>query len=76
MGMMRKLKPKEPHAMKPKRERKKMGRPALPADVARHDRVTIRITRGERQRLDAEAKRLGVSLADVLMQPWRNPKEA
>lgn len=61
--------------MNPKRQRKKMGRPPLPADVAKHDRVTIRMTRAERQRLEAEAKRLGLPLADVLMLPWRNPKE-
>ena len=61
-------------AMKHK-PKKRMGRPPLPADVAKHDRVTIRLTRSERQRLEAEAKRLGLPLADVLMLPWRKPEE-
>ena len=52
-----------------------MGRPPL-GPKAKSEKLTLRVTPAERKRLEAEAKRLGVTLADVLMRPWREDKEA
>ena len=52
--------------------KKKMGRPPKPPAERCSERVTIRMTKAERKALEREAKRLGVSLADLLLRPWRN----
>ena len=51
-----------------------MGRPPL-GDKAKSEKLTLRVTSAERKRLEAEAKRLGLPLAGVLMLPWRQEKE-
>ena len=48
-----------------------MGRPPMPAAEKCGERVTIRMTKAERRTLEREAKRLGVSLAALLLRPWR-----
>ena len=48
-----------------------MGRPPKPPAEKYSEQVNVRMKRAERARLDAEAKRLGVSLSELLMRPWR-----
>jgi len=48
-----------------------MGRPPLPSHLKRGIVLSIRITREERVRLEAEAEKAGLSLAELLMRPWR-----
>jgi len=49
----------------------KMGRPPKPAGERLGEPITVRVTKAERAALEAEAKRLGVSLSALLMLPWR-----
>ena len=48
-----------------------MGRPPKPLHERRVEQVCIRMTQAERRQLDAEADRLGISLGELLMRPWR-----
>ena len=52
-----------------------MGRPPKPPDEKRSAQMCVRMTQAERKRLDAEAKRLGITVSDLLMRPWREGKE-
>ncbi len=60
--------------MTKKREGAKMGRPPLKPEDRRSVKISIRITPGEVARLDAEARRLGLPVGEVLMLPWRKGK--
>lgn len=51
-----------------------MGRPPKPASERRSAVMHLRVTRAELRTLRAEAKRRGVSVADLLMGPWRSKK--
>ncbi|MCK4670762.1 MAG: hypothetical protein KAT43_06175 [Nanoarchaeota archaeon] len=53
--------------------KKRMGRPFKPPEEKYSEQVNVRMTKAERKRLDAEAKRRGVSLSGLLMLPWRKP---
>ncbi len=57
--------------MTKKKEGAKMGRPPLPVEDRKSCRLTIRLKADERARIQAEADRLGVSLADALLRRWR-----
>lgn len=57
--------------MKPKKTRSKMGRPPLPPEQRRSECIMVRCTRKERKRLEAEARKANVSLAELLMLPRR-----
>lgn len=62
--------------MRPKKKSKaRMGRPPMPAGTARTELVAVRISANERQRLEAEAKRRGMTMTDVLLQAWRERQE-
>ena len=37
--------------------------------------VGVKMTQAERKRLEAEARKLGISLSALLMRPWRDEKE-
>ena len=58
--------------MKVKRtKRAKMGRPPLPPGKRRGLHITVRLTEAEREKLDSEAARLGISISELVMRPWR-----
>ena len=54
-----------------KRKRKKMGRPPRPPAEKQGERITVYLTKAERKRLEALAKVEGLSLASLVMRPWR-----
>lgn len=56
-------------------EIKKMGRPPKEPAKRRSVMMTLRLTREERVRLRREAKTRGMTVADLLLIPWRNKKE-
>lgn len=60
MGMARK-----------KTAKKRMGRPPKPPSEKFSEMLNVKMTKAERKMLESEAKRLGISLAAVLMRPWR-----
>ena len=68
--------------MKARRKRKKkrckdgrpFGRPPLPPEQKCSERVMVYLTPGERRRLEALAKAEGLSLAGLVMRPWREKK--
>jgi len=53
----------------------KMGRPPMKPSERRVAVVNVVMTRAERARLEAEAKRSGQTLSEVLMLPWRREGE-
>ncbi len=55
-------------------QRKKSGRPKLPDDVARRERVELRLTAGEMKRIRVEAQRRNCTITDVLLAPFREGK--
>lgn len=50
---------------------KRTGRPPCVPGHRRTAFVGVHMTPAERRKLEAEAKRLGVSLSALLMRPWR-----
>jgi len=56
--------------MKPKKPR--MGRPPKRPKDLHSSCIMVRVTARERRMLDAEARRRGLSLSALLMEPWRN----
>jgi len=57
--------------MSTKRKRSKMGRPPKRPSERYSEQVNVHMTRAEKARLEAEAKRLGIPLPALLMLPWR-----
>ena len=51
-----------------------MGRPPKPPHEKRGQVLCIRVTAQERRHLDRDAKKLGLSLGELLMRPWREEK--
>ena len=52
-------------------KRKKIGRPPLPPSQKCSERFTIRCTKAEKRRIEAEARRIGISPSQLFMKPWR-----
>ena len=51
-----------------------MGRPPKPPEEKYSDQILVHMTKAERELLEREALRLGLSLSALLMHPWRrNP---
>ena len=48
-----------------------MGRPPKPAGEKLGERVVVNMTKAERKRIGAEARKRGMSLSALLMFPWR-----
>lgn len=48
-----------------------MGRPPKPVEAKLGERIVVNMTKAERARIEAEARRRGPSLSAVLMLPWR-----
>ena len=61
------------HMAKKKRKRK-VGRPPKSPTDRLACLVNVRVTKAERARFESEAKKLGVSLSELLMKPWRKRK--
>ena len=47
------------------------GRPPKPPEQRRGRKVMVYLTDAEYRRLEGEAAKLGRSLSDLLMRPWR-----
>ncbi len=58
-----------------KKKKSKMGRPCKTPGERRSAVVNVRMTGPERARLEAEAKRSGQTLSEILMRPWRREGE-
>lgn len=52
-------------------KRKKPGPKPFPAHLLKSHAYLVRVTPNEKRMLDAEAKRQGISVAALLMRPWR-----
>lgn len=54
-----------------KTKKARMGRPPKPPGEKQSVKVTVKLTPGERRRLDAEARKAGAPLATYIMAPHR-----
>lgn len=52
----------------------KMGRPPKKPSERRSIEVNVRMTKAERARILAEAKKSGRTVSEILMRPWREVK--
>ena len=50
---------------------RRTGRPPKQPASRQSEMLSVYVTMAERRRLEAEAKRRGVSLSSLLMSPWR-----
>ena len=57
-----------------KKPKAKMGRPPKPRDEKQGERVTVNMTREEREALTQDAARAGLSLASYLLDCWKQRK--
>jgi hypothetical protein len=58
------------------KRKKKMGRPFVVEGKPRKARINIRLSQEEYDKIEAEADRLGISVTDLLLRPWRKlPKK-
>ena len=57
--------------MKNKAKKTRMGRPPLPKNLLKAKMLPIRITETEWKRLQTEAAHRGVTVANLLMGPYR-----
>lgn len=62
------------YSMNKKKGKTKMGRPPKPPNEKRGDVLSVRVTADERKRLEKDAARIGTSLGELLMRPWREKK--
>ncbi len=51
------------------------GRPRKPADEKQNRRITVYLTPDEHRRFEKLAKQEEVSLAELVMRPWREKSE-
>lgn len=56
---------------KPRNQWRRMGRPPLSAKKKRSRGITVRMTPDEHERLQAEARKQGLTVSELLMRPWR-----
>jgi len=56
-------------------DRLRTGRPPKPAVDKTSEKVTVYLTKAERAKLQAKAQEEGITLAALIMRPWR-PKGA
>ena len=54
-----------------KKKETRMGRPPLPPDERKSMHVSVRLTKAELVRLKILAREHGVTVSELLMQPWR-----
>ena len=60
--------------MDTKKPKSKMGRPPKPRNEKQGERVTVNMTREEREALTQDAARAGLSLASYLLDCWKQRK--
>ena len=53
---------------KKKKAKKRMGRPSKAPSERLSERIGVRVTKAQRKKLEAKARRLGVTISDVIMQ--------
>ena len=51
------------------------GRPPRKPGERQSERITVYLTAAERERLGTLAKKAGISLAALVMRPWREKEE-
>ena len=56
---------------KSRQTKRKRGRPKLPPGKKRSEKISIALTKAEKGKIDAAAKKEGVRGCDILMRPWR-----
>jgi len=54
--------------------KRRMGRPPKPPADKYTEQVNVRMTASERELIEVQAQKQGVSLSAVLMRPWREEK--
>ena len=54
--------------------KKKLGRPPKPKAEKQSEKATVYLTKAEQAHLKALAKKEGLSLASLIMRPWREEK--
>ena len=54
-----------------KKTRARMGRPPKPPAERRDQVVSVSLTKAERRRIVAAARAAGITVAELLMRPWR-----
>ena len=52
-------------------EKKKMGRPPVPAGKRIDVQVSVAMTAAERERIRGAARERGLTMSQLLMRPWR-----
>ncbi|MFC1587893.1 hypothetical protein ACFL54_06270 [Planctomycetota bacterium] len=58
-----------------KKAKPKMGRPFKPAKDKCSEFIGVKVTKSEKNVLEKEAKRREISVAALLMLPWRGKKK-
>jgi len=53
----------------------RMGRPPLPRGTQKAIRLSVRVTPAEAKMLRAAGKKQGITISDLLMEPWREGTE-
>ncbi len=53
-------------------DKKRTGRPPMAPEEKRSEPVMVYLTEDERFRLEAQAEQEGVTLASLIMRPWRD----
>jgi len=58
-----------------KNVKKRMGRPPKPPETKQSERIMVYLTKAERKRFGALAKEQGISIASLIMRPWREKED-
>lgn len=56
-------------------DRLRTGRPPKPPEQKQSEQVVVYLTKAERQYLEAQAEKKGLSLSSMIMYLWRKEKE-
>ena len=51
------------------------GRPPKRPEEKQNEQVTVYLTRSEREKLEKQAREEGISLASLIMRPWREEEK-
>jgi hypothetical protein len=53
------------------KQKPRMGRPPLPPGQRKTTQLTVSVRKGEKAMLEVAARKRGVTVSELLMQPWR-----
>ena len=56
-------------------DKRRTGRPPKPPEKKQSEQIMVYLTPSERQRLERLAEKEGLSIAALIMRPWREQKE-